>query len=565
VKRFMVEWIAATFGKVYWQVNAAWREALFDEHGLRLAQWRRQEAIETVKDAPHRTIYRVNVDGTTIYVKHYPLPDLRSRLRQLFRPSKACGEFACALAVAARQVETIEPLAVGATPHGESYLITRGLDGAQPLNHFLEYTFPTIPAPERNQLRLRLTERLAQFLAQMHNVGVVHPDLHAGNIMVRPSGPGGPDLYLIDLHAVRLGMPLGWGQSCRNLMILNRWFVQRSSRTDRRRFWRCYVRRRLGWALTRQEEQHRAREVENRTWESCLRFWRHRDRRCRGTNRYFHRLRGRNNKGWATRDLPPCVLSRLLADPEAPLRQKGCSLLKDSPSSTVAELRLSLLGEPKPVVYKRFAVTRWISPWLSLARATRAFRSWVNGHRLLNCGVPTARPLAVIHHRAWGLTRECYLLSEKLPDTVTLHEYVAALAGLPAPVRRARVLQLLEQVARLVQALHRRQLSHRDLKAVNILISGNSGRSSRLYLIDLVGLERWRRLPRSRRVQNLSRLHASFHDHPWLSRTDKLRFLRTYLAWGLNGKSGWKEWWRQIAKGTQLKITLNQRRGRPLS
>jgi hypothetical protein len=69
---------------------------------------------------------------------------------------------------------------------------------------------------------------------------------------------------------------------------------------------------------------------------------------------------------------------------------------------------------------------------------------------------------------------------------------------------------------------------------------------------------------RSRRVQNLTRLHASFHNHPDLTRTDKLRFLRVYLAWGLRGKGGWKRWWRQIEEATRAKVRRNLRNGRPL-
>jgi hypothetical protein len=84
-------------------------------------------------------------------------------------------------------------------------------------------------------------------------------------------------------------------------------------------------------------------------------------------------------------------------------------------------------------------------------------------------------------------------------------------------------------------------------------------------LIDLVGLERWRTLPRNRQIQNLARLHVSFHDHPWISRTDKLRFLRSYMRWGLHGKQEWKQWWRAIAQATKKKLAQNRRRQRPIS
>jgi hypothetical protein len=85
-----------------------------------------------------------------------------------------------------------------------------------------------------------------------------------------------------------------------------------------------------------------------------------------------------------------------------------------------------------------------------------------------------------------------------------------------------------------------------------------------VWLIDLVGVQQHRRLSRRRKVQNLARLHASFVHNPVVSRTDKLRFLRVYLRWGLCGKEGWKQWWRQIDAATQVKIARNARHGRIL-
>jgi hypothetical protein len=85
-----------------------------------------------------------------------------------------------------------------------------------------------------------------------------------------------------------------------------------------------------------------------------------------------------------------------------------------------------------------------------------------------------------------------------------------------------------------------------------------------VWLIDLSGMTMPRRLTMARKVQNLARLHASFVHHPLVTRTDKLRFLRVYLQWGLFGRAGWKEWWKAIEKATEAKIQHNARTGRPL-
>jgi hypothetical protein len=115
-----------------------------------------------------------------------------------------------------------------------------------------------------------------------------------------------------------------------------------------------------------------------------------------------------------------------------------------------------------------------------------------------------------------------------------------------------------------VRELHDRRLAHRDLKAANILTSVTNGRPQ-LSLIDLVGVARYEKLPRQRCVKDVTRLHASFHDCPLLTRADRLRFLRVYLQWGLFGRGYWKGWWRALALATTAKIDRNARRGRILA
>src|SRR5207247_10015003 len=86
-----------------------------------------------------------------------------------------------------------------------------------------------------------------------------------------------------------------------------------------------------------------------------------------------------------------------------------------------------------------------------------------------------------------------------------------------------------------------------------------------VWLIDLVGVRSFRKLTRKRKVQNLSRLNASFLETAALTRSDRLRFLRIYLQWALRGSDGWKAWWRAIAAASALKARRNLRTGRPLA
>jgi hypothetical protein len=257
----------------------------------------------------------------------------------------------------------------------------------------------------------------------------------------------------------------------------------RASRSDRRRFWKAYAAAGGAPLPSAGEDALRVRRLERATWDSCLRFWQHRDRRCLQTNRYYVRARSAAAAGFAVRDLDPADLTGLLADPDAPFRRPGVPLLKDSRSSTVAEMDVTVNGRPCRAIYKRFRVTAWCDPWLNLLRPSEALRSWVHGQGLRERCLPTPRPLAVFHRRRRGLWHEGYLLTEKVPEAADLHAHLAGLAGRDAAEGRAVLRRRIDEAAKLVRELHRRQLSHRDLKAANLLVN-----PAGLWLIDLVGM-----------------------------------------------------------------------------
>jgi lipopolysaccharide kinase (Kdo/WaaP) family protein len=578
----MNAWLPLVFGRLRWLVRPAWRERLFDHSGLRLEEWRDAQAVQVVKRAVHRTVYCVTLPGESIFIKHYPLNGLRSIVRQQLRPPKARTEMQHALALLERDVPTIEPIAVADTLGGESYLVTRALPATQRLDEFLLSAIADRAGEDLRRLRMQLVERLARFLARLHDVGVRHDDLHAGNLLIHPETL---ELFLIDLHTVRLGTPLSWPEARDNLALLSCSFVGGSSRTDRRRFWRQYVGNRRTSLLSRAEERRCAHALEAVTQRTALRVWRGRNHRSLKCGRQFYRLQERHGTARGVCELPRELLQALLVDPDRPFYSPAAKLLKDGRTTTVAEFDLLLDGRPQRVIFKRFNVTRRTDPWIHCVRRSPALRSWINGHVLLDRYLPTARPLALIERRRHALVRECYLLTEKLPYTKDLRRHVDELFTGPADaapgmgvanLRRLRALVV--SVAVLIRTMHDRQIDDRDLKAANICVQIGPTASAvdrstdlpfrgspKLYLIDLVGVTPRRRLSRRRMIQNLARLHASFHADPRITRTDKLRFLRNYLRWGVHGKQGWKRWWREIAAATARKIAKNRRRGRPLA
>lgn len=565
-------------GDTRWYVRSEVRPLLFGAEGLRLQEWLQRGEAFPVKVAAHRTIYRVTLPEIQFYLKHYPIADPRAWMRGWLRPSKARAESDLAAAVASHDIPTVTALAFGERSGrigpAESYLITRTLHDVVPLGTFLENLVQEDLSDRPHKLRQRLSAGLGTFLARLHDRGITHHDLHPGNILLRMDQHLNPNFFLIDLHAVSLGGPLGWRASRKNLILLNRWSILRTHRSDRMRFWRAYTQARSAWQTDPAAARDLARELEARTELSNLVFWDRRDKRCLATNRYYRRIRLPQVGGHVLADLPHEAYASLLQDPDEPFRRTGIHTIKDSRSSTVVEMTLKLPAGERPVIYKRFRITSGWDPLKSLFRRSPALRSWIWGHGLRERLLPTPRPLAVLHRRRHGLRHEGYLLMEKLEHAVDLRAFVNGMEESDSADRQTALRQLINAVAGLVRRLHERGLGHRDLKAANILVQSlpvdqqgdlSGPKQVQPHLIDLVGIRRLGTQNERQRRQNLARLNASFAIHPLLTRSDRLRFLRAYLQWGLRGKEDWKSWWSDVEEGTRRKIERNRNRGRPLA
>jgi len=570
------EWRFHQTGDVGWWIRGPWRDLLLDEKGLRLEQWRAEGRVETIKSGPHRVVYRVQLPEFAIYIKHYLVPDRRAKYRQWFRRGKGRNEGKRSENLKSIGVPTISPIALGERRKRkflfDNFLITREIPDSVPMDTFVEDHLGRIPEPRRSRLRRRLAEALGVLTAKLHNAGLVHIDFHPGNVLVRIDSNDVPVLMMIDLDALRTVKRLNWTGAERNVALLDHYFWTRAGRTDRHRFLKSYLE-------FRDEAPPSARafaagvEASTRRWAE--RLWRRWGKRCRSTNKYFQVHK--SPRAWcvASRDLDPSEIAPLLDDPDAPISRPDVRVIKDSRTTLLIETTMIVGGEPVPVIFKRFNRRKWIDPILSIFRPSRAWRSWQAGQHLTCRGLPTPRNLAFIARRRRPrfsplpglLAHETYLIAVKQENASTLAEHIRdVMPRLDPEERRAETRRLNLALASLIRLLHERSLSHRDLKASNILVDRDrSLRGGFLSLIDLVGVRLQNPLPTSRRVQNLARLSVSLADAPGRTRAESLRFLRAYLPGGLAPSSDWKTLWRAVEEASRVKRDLNRRRGRPLS
>jgi tRNA A-37 threonylcarbamoyl transferase component Bud32 len=416
-----------------------------------------------VKESPAKRVSAHDVASRTYYVKRYRHDAVALRsLKYLLKTPPARREWRLA-----RRLESLGVPVVRHVAHGErwnwlglreSILISEGFDG-RPLDEA-----PDIPPAA-----------VMKFVELLHERGVLHEDLHPGNILARAEPL---EFRLLDLDKTKL-----------------RSVVSAEEREDNLAF--------LGISLSLPLSDRAAeRRVELRR-----RLLFERSRRCLLHNREFAPRRFGGLR-WRVR-LPLLTpgAEQVMADPDEFLRSRSL-LLKRGNTATI--------GVAEGLVLKRFNFRKALNLAKDLFRPSRPARAFRKSYHLELAGVPTARVVAVAERRVLGLLVRSYQLMEEIPNAVTLRKMMRN-GG--APTREQT-----RAAARLVARLHEEGFVHGDLNERNLMLDGEG----RLFLIDLDALQFLGVVPPARAARDLQRLSRDFAKHPAVSRGHRELFLRHY-------------------------------------
>ncbi len=430
-------------------------------------------------------------------VKSFDPPSPAGLAACLLLGSRARREFSALCKASALGVPAAESLAFGEGGDGSSVLILRALPGRDLATAF--EAAGSGPAP--GDVRL-----FAGFMRSVHDAGVLHADLHPGNIVLVSDRP--PSFRLVDAAGLRFGRNLDLGERLRNLAVLNLYFFIRAPRHARFRFLKEYLRDFREPSCP--DPADLAARVEAMTAQLAGGLWRSKASKCLGGNRRFAAAVAGGIR----------VVMKRCPEAEAAMKdiggffRRGGEILKDSRGALSA---IRVLPESGTRVFaKIFRPRGRAERLLGLFRMPAAFRAMRKAWALELRGLPAARPILAAASGPGG-SGESVFLAEEIRGTALDRR----LAASDPAARRG----IIESFGRAVAEMHRRGVRNRDLKASNVMVR-DSGTG--IFFCDLDGISVMRSVPPGKRAKDLARAVLSLAGDCGASVSETDSFVEAY-------------------------------------
>ncbi len=426
---------------------------------------------ESVKSASECKLIKQNVKRKVFHLDGFYIKEVRYKgLRRILKTisgSTACREGQMNLRLKKLGIAVPDVIGYGMQREmglvKKDVLVTGAVPSSQNLDNFLKGTFQSLSVVQKRQLIIRF----ASFVKKLHKLGIFHPDLHVGNILIAQSD----DTYrfaLLDTDRISITEKgLSRNQEIRSLALLLNSVRILSSTLQRFRFLKEY-----GVQLDGVGRQL-VKSIQKKHLSMARKVWAGKAIRCLSSNSRF--VAKRHGK-WSTYRMREGLSERdfvkLLDAPDCFLEDG--KILKAG--NTVCAGVITLGGQN--YFLKRYNCKGWWYRFRNAFRKSRAVRTWHNIWALHVRNLPIPTPLACFESRDFRLLGSSYILMEYLPDCTIL---VDAWEKADAEQKKS----LLSNLAIVLGELHRTMCIHGDLKWNNILIPKDS--SGRVILTDLDG------------------------------------------------------------------------------
>lgn len=213
--------------------------------------------------------------------------------------------------------------------------------------------------------------------------------------------------------------------------------------------------------------------------------------------------------------------------------------LKDSKIKMLASVCLDPENSQKKYLIKIYKYPGFYTKFKYLFRPSKGYQEWKLAGEIKKRGVPTLLPIAFGERKRWGFRLESLVMTEQLSDCINLEELFLGKELRYFTLKR----KIIEEYGKLAGRIHNRGILQDDFDPNNILLHWKGKRDFLLFLIDFERVKLFKVLSVKKKVRSLAKLNRMGRR---LRRTDRLRFLKSYLKDDLQGRNDLRRWLRLI-------------------
>jgi tRNA A-37 threonylcarbamoyl transferase component Bud32 len=230
------------------------------------------------------------------------------------------------------------------------------------------------------------------------------------------------------------------------------------------------------------------------------------------------------HRAWLGRGVDLAALTGADGDFDRLLTRADCTLVKFQRKVIVGRIDTAI----GPLYVKRYNVYGPRHALAGLAAPSPAARGWAGAEALAARGFEAPEVVAAVEFRRFGLRARSFLVTRAVAGVPTADErWREILALSDAQRRRVARRALARTLGELFRRLHAAGVYHRDLKDVNILVTGPAD-APRCVLLDLEQVRVPGEVGEGRRRKNVVQLERTLGR--LAAATDRARFLRAYLG-----------------------------------
>lgn len=462
-----------------------------------------ERLVEVLKDSRLRWAAVLTFeDGRRMFLKRNRTKDSFEALKHLLLPSKAKREWEVAKEAERRGLPVPKPLG----------WIERRRFGLLQESIYLSEAVKSEAVSAEEVLKdapSGVIQRFARTVRAIHDQGIYHLDLHAGNLLW-----DGERFLLIDLHRARILKGLSQEQRLRNMAQIFHSLRSFWGERERTFFLRGY----LGDDPSITEERGKALERVSLLMDRLQkRQWASRTKRCLKESTEFTVLKVGEIRGYHRRELSAEALESLIERHQQFVKARTRELVKDA-----LEVSVTLFEDGgKRVAIKAFREPHALGRFKDRFRTPKGLRAWVAGNGLKVRGFPCPKALAYVEKGGCLGLREAFLIMEASDRGLEMDRYLCVRV-----FNRHERRVFIQAFARWLSDLHLKGVYHRDMKACNLLVEEEE-RGRWLFLpLDLEDIDLDTRIDEAKVFRNFLQLNTSIPGSvTWKNR---LRFLGQY-------------------------------------